>query len=163
MGTRLVPTLLFTALAAWTLPPAVAAQWNCGSDCGGCGPFPDLYKEAKTSDPFGEFDMECPQLSSSTCSACPLAVSSDAVDQEAIGRAVLTANVSEIPALVTAYGHRLLVSDTRDLIGIQGNACNERALGVWLRVSADKMAAFRTADLQSLDEVLNQRMISSPD
>lgn len=145
-GLGLVAALL------WAVPSNVSGQ-DCGQQCFFCGsPFEELWEGANYS-PSGSYNMACPGVVSTTCADCMFSAAEGAVDQEAIGRAVLTAEPYELGTLVAAYGDRLLVADDRDLVAIQGSACSPDALGVWLVVSSEKATTLRAAGLASFDAV----------
>ena len=158
---RLFTLVLLAAIVATVssmlTPSSLVAQLpDCGLDCQECGPLPD-YWEGYDEDPLGDNDMACPSTPGETCNACDVSVAEVSISQEAIGRALVSSRVSEVPALIAAYGDRLLLSDTRNLVAIKGNACGSDALGVWVTVSSQKMAALRTAELGSLEDVLTEQ------
>lgn len=143
-----VVTLAMALLLA--SPRGVVAQ-DCGTVCVECGtPFETLY-EGAVYNPDGENDMSCPGTVGTGCESCKFSVSSGKHDREAIARAVLTSSMQELPTLIAAYGSRLLLSESRDLVAVVGNDCNDAALGVWLVVSREKMAALRRLDLASYE------------
>lgn len=145
-----------TSMAFFQAP--VAAQVDCGLECDGCGPFPESYHEGQDGDEWGEYDMECPSFPNESCNECGVTLAAGSVSQEAVGRALVEATVSEAEALMAAHGDRVLLSATRNVVAIQGNACGRHAMGVWVTVSAGKMGALRESGLGgSLEQVLAQR------
>lgn len=149
---RSIQALAFTAFAAAgvLMAPSPAAAQDCGLGCATCGSFPFRY-EGFIWDEWADYDMVCANIYTSWCLDCPFSAAEGAIDQEAIGRAVLSAELYELGTLLTAYRDRLLVADDRNLVAIRGSECNPDALGVWLVVSSEKAAALRASGLTSFD------------
>lgn len=139
--------------AALAVGPGTAAAQvvDCGRNCMPCG---DNKHEGINHAVSAPHNMDCiGPVETGTCTACSApSVSRKAVDAMIIARVVQAATVRELRAVVAAYGDRLLLNASRNVVVVKGNGCDPDALSTVVYLAPSKARVFARLNVASLEE-----------
>lgn len=147
-------TAIVIATVAMTSSTANAQAYDCGLECHICGTSAwegTMYQED------GPYNMTC-FTTEGGCEECPSAgsVNEMFVNAMSIADVVQGASVSELNAVVEAYGDRLLLHSGRGLLVVQGTPCNPQSFEAIVSLPFEKVNAFQRLGVTSLKAFLER-------
>lgn len=157
--------VLAALLAIAAQPGLVQGQnYDCGYNCAPCG---DNQCEGNTYGATAPWNMDCwGPTETGGCMHCRApSLTANAVDAMIIGRVVEAATVRELRAVVAAYGNRLLLNASRNVVVIKGNGCDPDALSTVVYLTPSKaraLARLNTRALESFLASLERRQVTRP-
>jgi len=137
------------AVALAVLASPLTGQ-DCGRDCSVCG---SNWWEGITFSPTGDHDMECQVTETGSCGECGRrSVNAAVIDAALIARTIQDATPQDIPAVIAAYGRRLLVQTRRGLVAVRGTGCSEDAVAAVIFVGTTAADSFRRLGVSELSD-----------
>jgi len=129
---------------------SVSAQ-DCANNCRVCA---EEKWEGYGYHPEGPYNMTCtwtgPGGGCSQAFCGPGAVNEDWIPASAVAEVVESALISELPALLEAYGDRLLFSPERNAVVIKGIQCDADRLEIMVALPAELARAFEDSEVGRL-------------
>ena len=126
---------------------------DCGQECNKCGPTGTAW-QGVDEQPDGDHSMFCdPGESCAGCASGP-GLAAHVVPAEEIAGVLAAISPADIPALVEAYGDRLLIQAEKGFIAVIGSSCSLTALETFVVVPRAVIDALGETDVRTIEEYL---------